>query len=59
MKKLFNEQMSSNEARLILFKEVENKTKAEIEEIMVEYDKIISIITKRELELAEEGWCID
>ena len=58
MKKYFNEQMTSDEARTVLFRIVEGKTRSEIEAIKAEYLEISSKIFKRELELAENGWLI-
>ena len=56
---IFNEQMTSNQARLALFRAVEGKTKAEIEQIMREYDRVFPAIHKRESELSAQGWFID
>ena len=55
---IFNEQMTSNEARMAFFKAVEGKTKAEIEHIKLEYSKVLPKIIERELELAKNGWLI-
>ena len=56
---IFNENMSSSEARLALFSAVDGKTRDEIEALFAEYDKVARIISKREFKLAEEGWFID
>ena len=55
---IFNEQMTSNEARLALFKAVEGKTKAEIEQLKADYSKVLPAINEREHKLAAEGWFI-
>lgn len=52
---LFNEQMSGYEARTVLFRAVEGKTKEEIEELLADYDKVHSIIMERELRLVSKG----
>ena len=53
---IFNEQMTSNEARIALFKAVEGKTKEEIEQIKAEYLKVLPVINERERKLSEDGW---
>lgn len=53
---IFNEQMSSTEARTAFFKAVEGKTNAEIELIFSAYDKVLPAIYRRELDLASQGW---
>lgn len=55
---MFNEQMSSNEARLALFAAVDGKTKAEIEQLKSAYSKVLPAILKREHGLASKGWAI-
>lgn len=55
---IFNEHMTSNEARIALFKSVEGKTKAEIEQIKSEYSAVLPAILKREHELASKGWLL-
>lgn len=55
---LFNEQMTSNEARIALFKAAEGKTKAEIEQLKTAYTKVLPAIYKRENELAGRGWLL-
>ena len=56
---IFNEEMSSSEARITLFKAIEGKTADEIEQIFAEYSTVIPAILEREHRLADEGWCID
>jgi hypothetical protein len=56
---IFNEQMTSSEARATLFKAVEGKTKAEIEQIKSAYSKTLPSILEREHHLASKGWFID
>ena len=55
---IFNEKMSSNEARYSFFKAVEGKSKDEIEIIKLEYEKVLEIIYDREMKLSEEGWLL-
>ena len=55
---LFNEQMTSDEARMVFFKAVEGKTKEEIEEIKSAYFEVLPKINKKELQLAKDGWLI-
>ena len=54
----FNEQMTSEEARMTLFKEIEGKTKIEIEQIKAEYFEVLPKIIEKELQLAKDGWLI-
>ncbi len=56
---IFNEQMTSNEARMAFFEAVEGKTKEEVEQIKSAYFEVLHKITKKEFELAKEGWMID
>lgn len=56
---LFNINMSSFEARTVLFTMVEGKNIEEIEQIKNEYNRVLPIILEREHKLAEDGWCID
>ena len=56
---IFDEQMTSTEARLALFKAVEGKTEAEIEQIKSAYSKVLPAILKRESDLVLKGWIID
>lgn len=56
--RFFNANMTSDEARTVLFTAVEGKTKKEIEEIKAEYSKVSSVIMKREFKLAEKGWML-
>lgn len=53
---LFNENMTSKEARTVLFRSVEGKTKTEIEQIKAEYSKLLPKIIDREMALAKKGW---
>ena len=53
---VFNENMSSNEARTAFFKAVEGKTKSEVEQLKIEYSRVLPIILEREQRLASEGW---
>lgn len=55
-KPIFNENMSSDEARTVLFKAVENKTKEEIEELKREYNKVLPAILERENEFTKGSW---
>ena len=56
---LFNENMSSREARKVLFSSVDGKTKEEIEKIKDEYSAVLPAIMDRELKLVDQGWIID
>lgn len=56
---IFNEQMTSNEARMAFFEAVEGKTKEEVEQIKSAYSEVLHKITEREMRLAGEGWLID
>ena len=56
---IFNEQMTSNEARLALFRAVEGKTQSEIEQLKSAYSKVLPAIYKRENDLVSKGWVID
>ena len=56
---IFNTNMTSSQARIALYTAVEGKTEEEKKQLLAEYDAIRSVILKRELKLAEEGWCID
>lgn len=55
---IFNENMTSDQARLALFSAVDGKTKAEIEKIKDEYSKVLPVIMEREFDLAAQGWAI-
>lgn len=55
---IFNEQMTSEEARMTLFKEIEGKTKIEIEQIKAEDFEVLPKIIEKELQLAKDGWLI-
>ena len=56
---LFNENMTTNELRMALFRAIEGKTKEEMEKIFEEHDKIHPIVFKKEMDLAKKGWFID
>ena len=56
MDKLFNVNMTSNEARLVFFTEVDGKTPKEIEELKAAYFKVLDVILQRELDEARQGW---
>lgn len=56
---IFNENMSSNEARLVFFSAIDGKTKEEIERLKADYYAIQPVIMKKELALASKGWLID
>ena len=56
---IFNEQMTSNEARMAFFEAVEGKTKEEVEQIKSAYFEVLHKITEREMRLAGEGLLID
>ena len=56
---LFNEEMTSNEARSVFFKALEGKREEEIEQIKIAYSEIIPKIIEKEMRLAEDGWMID
>lgn len=58
LKSIFNEKMSSTEARLLLFRSVDGKTKEEIEQLKTDYFKVLPAITERELKQAHNGWFI-
>lgn len=58
-KHIFNINMSSSEARRVLFTIVEGKNQEEIERIKRQYLKILPMILEREQKYAENGWCID
>ena len=58
-KDIFNINMSSSEARTVLFTIVEGKNQEEIEQIKSQYSKVLPMILEREHKLAENGWCID
>jgi len=54
-KELFNVNMSSAEARKVLFTSVNGKSMQEIEEIKKQYSSVSKIIRKREL-MQNRGW---
>ena len=53
--KYFNENMTSTQARNILFSSVDHMSKAEVEEIKKEYREIAPALMERELK-ENEGW---
>ena len=55
---IFNENMSSSEARKAFFAAVDGKTKEEIEKLKADYYNVIPAIVKRESKLAEKGWML-
>ena len=55
---LFNENMSSNEARWVFFKSIDGKSEAEIAEIKKAYSEILPKILEKEFKLAQEGWML-
>lgn len=59
MDNIFNESMSSNEARLAFFRAIDGKNEEEIESIKKEYAEILPAISARETELYKQGWIID
>ena len=56
---LFNEEMTSNEARSVFFKALDGKSEEEIEQIKSAYSEVLHKITEREMRLAGEGWLIE
>ncbi len=58
MSKLFNENMTSVEARYAFFAATDGKTKEEIDEIRKEYKPIAERILQKELELADHGYLL-
>lgn len=56
---IFNESMTSNEARIALFRAVDGKSKAEIEKILADYEEVNSVIMKKELKSVSNGWITD
>lgn len=53
---LFNEKMTSAEARAAFFRAVEGKSEGEVAKIKDEYAATVRNITRREFKLAEQGW---
>ena len=53
--KYFNSQMTSSEARSILFSSVDHMSQAEVEEVKSEYRIVLPEIIKREFR-ENEGW---
>lgn len=58
-KSLFNENMSSSEARIVFLSSVDGKTKEEIAKLQEDYMAVLPVISKRESELVKQGWIID
>ncbi len=56
MTKWFNEDMTSDELHLARFSLSKEQYEAHKEEIQEEYAEILPIISKRESDLAAEGW---
>lgn len=56
---LFNENMSSSEARIVFLSSVDGKTKEEITKLQEDYMAVLPAIDKRESELVKQGWIID
>ena len=56
---IFNDKMTSAEARTVLFRAVEGKSKKEIEKILDDYNKVHSVILQRELNLVSKGILTD
>lgn len=56
---LFNENMSSSEARIVFLSSVDGKTKEEIAKLQEDYMAVLPVISKRESELVKQGWIID
>lgn len=56
---LFNENMSSSEARIVFLSSVDGKTKKEIAKLQEDYMAVLPVISKRESELVKQGWIID
>ena len=58
MNNVFNEQMTSYEARSAFFAAVDGKSREEIEKLKAEYTKALPAIYNRERKLADEGWLL-
>lgn len=58
MADLFNVNMSSFDAQYAFFKQIDGKSKEEIERIKERYFKVMKTITKREFELSDQGWLL-
>lgn len=56
MADLFNVNMSSFDAQYAFFKQIDGKSKEEVERIKDRYFKVIEAIDERELKLAHQGW---
>ena len=57
--KLFNENMSSSEARYAYFAAVKGKTETEVSKITEAYSKVRHLILKKKMELVAAGWIVD
>jgi len=55
MSELFNENMTSREARMALWEACDGKTKEERLELLKEYEPVSNVILKRELNQAYNG----
>ena len=56
MTDMFNENMTSIEARMLFYREIEGKTEDEVREIRKAYETAMKSISKKELAKAREGW---
>ena len=56
MSNLFNTDMTSSEARYVLFGLLDGKTEEEIARLYEEYFPIARAIRRKESELAAQGW---
>lgn len=53
---LFRDDMSSNEARLVFFKEVDGKTEEELALLKEAYHEVAQRALHREIEVGINGW---
>lgn len=56
---VFDKQMTSNQARIALFRAVDGKTQTEVEKLKAEYAEVLPAILEREHKLAAKGWLVD
>lgn len=56
---IFNENMTSSQARFAFFKAVDGKSKEEIEKLKNTYFEIMDVIMEREFKLADKGWMLN
>lgn len=56
---IFNENMTSSQARFAFFKAVDGKSKEEVEKLKNDYFKVLDVIMDREFKLANEGWLLN